>query len=155
MNYFRGRNSVLVGPVYVTGRAPAPAEVPLTIADGFLASEGGITVESGARLTVRHNLKAGLLPGLVAVGTSSPLIVGEGAQLEVEGFVAAQGFIDLREASSIHVVGAVLALAPESSLRLNNARLSIRYEPIVPGTVGFLSFGGRHRVFQLAWHEVR
>jgi hypothetical protein len=33
---------VLLGPVYVAGRALVPADVPVTIADGFLAAEGGV-----------------------------------------------------------------------------------------------------------------
>jgi hypothetical protein len=151
----REKDALLVGPVYVAGGALVPADPSLTIAEGFLAAEGPLTVEPGARLTIRHSPRSAFLPALVAIGSQAPLVVGEGAKVEVEGVIAAQGLIDVREAAAVRVVGAVMALAPESSLRLNNARLSIQYEPTVPGTVGFLARGGRRRLFQLAWHEIR
>jgi len=155
MRHLRGKSAFMLGPVYVTGRTIVPADVLLTIADGFLAAEGGLTVEAGGRLTVRHGLNARLLPGVVTVGAGAPLIVGEGASVDVEGVVFAGGLVDLREASSLHIQGAVIAAAPEFSLRANNATLSIRYNPIAPGTVGLLARGGRRRIFSLTWHEVR
>ena len=47
-----------------------------------------------------------------------------------------------------------MAPATESSLRVNNASLSVRCDPM--SSVPLESPGGEgHRVFKLAWYEVR
>jgi len=155
MRYLRGREGTLGGGVFVEGNALIPANAPVTIANGFLAVHGGLAIEQGGRLTVSHSGNSRLLPGVVTIGKSGTLVVGEGARVEVEGVVMSEGLIDLREGSSLRVAGAVLASAPQFSLRLNNATLRIRYDPLAPGTVGLLATGSRRRVFPLAWHERR
>lgn len=155
MRHLRGREGVLVGGVVVEGNALVPADVPLVIADGFLATQGGLAIEQGGRLTVRHSRHSRLLPGVVTIGTSGTLVVGEGARVEVEGVVVGEGLIDLREGSSLRVAGAVLASAPQFSLRLNNATLAVHYDLMSPGTVGVLATGGRRRLVQVSWQELR
>lgn len=155
MRYLRGREGSLVGGIYVTGGILLPADAPVTVFDGFLASEGGLIIEPGGRLSVRHSRSARLLPGVMTIGKGAPLVIGEGTRVEVEGVVASEGLIDLREGSFLQVVGAVIAAAPDFSLRLNNATLRIRYDPLAPGTVGLFATGGRRRVLQLAWQELR
>jgi len=155
MRYLRGREGVLLGGVYVEGNALIPADVPLTIADGFLAVHGGLAIEQGGRLMVRHSRNMRLLPAIVTIGKAGTLVVGEGARVETEGVVVSEGLIDLREGSSLRVAGAVVASAPQFSLRVNNATLRIRYDPEAPGTVGVLATGGRRRLVQVSWQELR
>ncbi len=155
MRYLRGRSGVLVGAAYVSGNVLIPADVPLLISEGVLAVEGGLTVEAAGRLTVRHSRNVRLLPGIVTIGRSGTLTVGEGAWVEIAGAVVSEGVIDLREGAAMEIRGAVLALAPQTSLRLNNAKLRIHYDPEVLGTVGVLATGGRRRVFPVSWQELR
>jgi len=155
LRYLRGRQGVLVGAVYVGGNVLIQANVPLMVSDGFLALEGALIVEAGGRLTVRHSRSARLLPGFVTIGKGGTLILGEGSRVEVEGVVASEGLVDLRDGSSLEVAGAVLAVAPQFSLRLNNATLKIRYDPQVLGTVGLPATGARRRVVSVSWQELR
>lgn len=155
MRYLRGREGILAGEVYVDGSALIPVDVPLTVSDGFLAVEGGLVIEARARLTVRHSRNARLLPAIVTLGKEGTLVVGEEARVEVDGVIASEWLIDLREGSTTQVIGAVIASAAQLSLRLNNAALRIRYDPLAPGITGLIATGGRRRLVQLSWQELR
>jgi hypothetical protein len=155
--YLRHRRVPLMGPVVVGGPVTLPSGVSVTIAEGFLAAEGGLTLQSGSRLTIHHEPSSRLLPGLITLTreTYAPLIVGEGASVAVDGAVVAEGVIDMRAGSTMTVVGAVVASDEEYGLRLDNARLSVRYDPAVQGAWGVLVGKGRALVVPLAWHELR
>ncbi|MGH7416313.1 MAG: hypothetical protein ACREKB_00850, partial [Candidatus Rokuibacteriota bacterium] len=52
MRHLRGREGVLIGGIFVEGNTLVPADVPVTIVDGFFATRGGLAIEQGGRLTV-------------------------------------------------------------------------------------------------------
>ena len=155
LRHLRGRTATLLGPVFVEGHTVILADVPLTISEGFLAARGAVTVEPGARLTVRHGPTSRFLPGLVTIGAEAALVVGEGAKVTVDGVVLAEGIVDIREGATVEVVGSLIAASSQRSLRLNNGTLSIRYDPAAPGTWGLRPQGGRLRAVPLTWHEIR
>ncbi|HET8998061.1 MAG TPA: hypothetical protein VFP86_00275 [bacterium] len=155
--YIRRRDIPLVGPIVVAGPVTLPGNANVTVAEGFLAAEGGLTLQPGSRLTIHHEASSRLLPGVITLTRElyAPLIVGEGASLAVEGVVVAEGVIEMHAGSTMTVVGAVVASDEEYGLRLDNATLVVRYDPAVRGALGVLAGKGRRRVVPLAWHEMR
>jgi cell division septation protein DedD len=155
LRYLRDRNVPMAGAVFAAGPATVPADAPLTILDGFLATDGGLTVAPGGSLTVRHQ-RGQLLPGLVTLTreTYAPIVVGERARVAVDGLVVAQGVIEVREGATVDVAGGIVAADSDYGLRLFNASLTVRYNPAVAGTPGIVSRTGPRKVVPLSWHEV-
>ncbi len=155
LRYLRGRDVPMVGAIFAAGPATVPADAPLTIIDGFLVTDGGLTVEPGGRLTVQHHQRGRLLPGLLTVTreTYAPIVVGERARVAVDGLVVAQGVIEVREGATVDVAGAIVAADSDYGLRLYNAVLTVRYDPAVAGTPGIVGMG-RRKVTALSWQEV-
>lgn len=156
LRYLRGRNVPMAGAVFAAGPATIPADAPLTILDGFLAMDGGLTVAPGGSLTVRHQRRGQLLPGLLTVTreTYAPIVVGERARVAVDGLVLAQGVIEVREGATVDVAGAIVATDSDYGLLLHDASLTVRYDPAVAGTPGIVARTGPRKVVALNWHEV-
>lgn len=155
LRHLGDREHTLTGPIVVAGPAVIPAEMSLTIVNGFLATEGGLTIEPAGRLTVRHSGRTRLLPGLITRGADAAFIVGETARVSVDGVVLAEGVIEVRRGAALEVTGALVAADPQYALRLHNASLTVRYDPALRGTAGLIANGRPRRVVALSWHEIR
>lgn len=156
LRYLSDRNIPMFGAIFAAGPATVQAGAPLTIVDGFLATDGGLTIAPGGSLTIRHHQRGQLLPGVVTLTRKSyaSVVVGERACVRVDGLVFAQGVIEVREGATMDVAGAVVATDSDYGLRLYNASLTVRYDPAVAGTPGIVARTGPRKLVALSWHEV-
>jgi hypothetical protein len=146
----------LTGPVYVRGPVVIAGGTGIRIRDGFLVTEGSLTLGPGARLDVRHSPRSRLFPGVVTIGEAAPLVVQQGAVLIADGLVYAERIFDAGEGAVIDIVGALIAADPLLSFRNHSATVVIRYDPAVLGTIGIRPPSGVEAVARIiAWRDVR
>ncbi|HEY3246799.1 MAG TPA: hypothetical protein VGK88_00730 [bacterium] len=147
---------VLTGPIFVRSSAVVPDGASIRIVDGFLATEGSLTIKTGGRLEVRHSLRSRLLPGVVTIGATAPLVVQQHGTLVVDGLVYAGRIFDAGEGAVIDIVGSLMAADPLLSFRNHSATVVVRYDPAVLGTIGIRPPPGVGAVVRIvAWTEVR
>ncbi len=152
----KGSSYQLRGPIYVKGPVAVPKDASITLLDGFLAVEGGVTVEPGGRLEVRHSPRFQAFPGIITFGQAAPIMIQQHGVLIVDGLVYAEGTFDAGQDALIDIRGALLGADPRLSIHLHDATLVVRYEPSILSTVGIQAKPKSKKIVRVvSWEELR
>ncbi|MDR7518379.1 MAG: hypothetical protein QN131_00140 [Armatimonadota bacterium] len=139
---------VLRGIVFVDGDVELEHRTSLTIVDGALIVDGGIEIQTGARLEVRHGPGTRTLPGIVAWQGGGLHIRREGLAI-IDGLVLSDKDVNI-EGGTLDVAGAVAA---KNFLNTDGTAV-VRYNSAVLSSVGIRRVG-RGFAELLSWQELR
>jgi hypothetical protein len=121
------------GVSYIAGDMTLVEGESMQILDGALITEGTVRLSAGAVLEIEHSTGTRTMPGLMVLDNGA-LVVTRGARLRAHGLVYVNRAIDIGEAATLDVVGAVMGNDPGLSFRNMASTVVIRYDPAVLGT---------------------